>query len=335
MKFITFAVVALMVLAAPTAADVNVYSAREEALIKPILDRFTATTGIETHLVTGSADALLKRLEVEGVNSPADLFITVDAGRLHRAKQAGVLRAVDSADLDAALPAHLRDPEGYWFGLSLRARPIFYVKARVDPSELSTYEALTDSKWKGRICVRSSDNIYNQSLVASMIATHGEAETEAWLRGFVANLARSPRGGDRDQIKAAAAGECDLAIANTYYFARMLTSTDERERETAGKLAVFWPNQAGRGVHVNVSGAGVTQSAANADQAIELLRYLLADDAQRWYALVNEEYPVRSGLPSSPTVTGLGEFKADTLSLSVLGKLNATAVMLMDRAGWN
>ncbi len=322
------------VAASAPAAEVNVYSARKENLIKPLLDRFTAQTGIAVNLVTGNADALLKRLETEGINSPADVFITVDAGRLHRAKAAGVLRPVDSRALEQAVPASYRDPEGYWYGLSLRARPIMYVEDRVDPGELSSYLALADERWRGRICIRSSNNIYNQSLVASLIAAHGEARTEAWARDFVKNFARAPTGGDRDQIRAAAVGLCDIAIANTYYLGRMLSSDDADEREAAGKLAVFWPNQDGRGAHVNVSGAGVTRAAGHREAAVRLLEFLVTDEAQRWYAEVNNEYPVKPGVKWSATVHAWGNFKADDVNLGKLGELNAAAVRLMDRAGW-
>jgi iron(III) transport system substrate-binding protein len=330
------AFVALLVLpnALFAADEVNIYSARKEELIKPLLDRFTAQTGIEVNLVTGKADALLKRLESEGINSPADLLITTDAGRLYRAKESGVTQPVDSATLDAAIPQNYRDPEGYWFGLSLRVRPILYADGRVEPSELSTYEDLADPKWRGRICIRSSDNIYNQSLVASLIAASGEEATEQWARGLVANFARPPQGGDRDQIKAVAANQCDIAIANTYYLAGMLSSKDDAERSAAEQMRVFWPNQEGRGAHVNVSGAAVTRSAKNKESAIKLLEFLAADASQEWYAETNGEYPVRPGIAVSDTLGSWGELKADDLELAKLGELNAAAVRLMDRAGW-
>lgn len=330
------AMAVLMALPALGMADdeVNLYSARKEELIKPLLDRFTEQTGIRVNLVTGKADALLKRLQSEGMSSPADLLITTDAGRLHRAKVAGVTRAVASETLNTAIPASYRDPGGHWFGLSLRARPILYVRDRVDPSALSTYEALTAPEWKGRICIRSSNNIYNQSLVASLIAADGEESTETWAKGLVANLARPPKGGDRDQIKAAAAGQCDVAIANTYYLAGMLASKDEAQRSAAERMAVFWPNQDGRGTHVNVSGAAVTKAAKNTDAAVKLLEYLASDEAQQWYAKSNGEYPLRSDIPVSETLAAWGEFKADDLGLAKLGELNGTAVRLMDRAGW-
>jgi iron(III) transport system substrate-binding protein len=327
-------VLALFAPPAWSASEVNIYSARKEALIKPLLDKFTEQTGIEVNLVTGKADALLKRLESEGRNSPADILLTVDAGRLHRAKELGVIQPIDSVTLKAAIPASYREPEGYWWGLSLRARPIMYVKGKVDPAELSTYEALTDSKWKSRICIRSSSNIYNQSLLASMIASNGAEATEKWSRGMVANFARPPRGGDTDQIKAAASGICDIAIANTYYLGNMLSGSDQGLRETAGKVGVFWPNQDGRGTHVNVSGAAVTASAKNTEAAVKLIEFLVTDESQAWYAQVNSEYPVKPGVAWSETLEGWGQFKADDINLERLGELNAEAVRVMDRAGW-
>jgi len=314
--------------------EVNLYSARKEALIKPLLEEFTTETGIKVNLVTGKASALLKRLVTEGRNSPADLFITVDAGNLYRAREAGVLQPVSSQQLNAVIPANLRDADGYWFGLSQRARPIFYVKGKVDPKQLSTYEALADSQWKGRICIRSSSNIYNQSLVASMIAAIGEKKTEAWATAFVANFARPPKGGDKDQIKAAAAGRCDIAIANTYYFGNMLSGKDQSLKKAADAVAIFWPNQDDRGTHINVSGIGMTSAAKNRDNAIKLMEYLVSEKAQQWYAEVNSEYPVSEGVPASQTLQSWGEFKSDAVELSKLGELNADAVKLMDRAGW-
>ena len=328
-------VVGLLFTTSAVAAEVNLYSARKEALIKPLLTRFTEQTGITVNLLTGKADALLKRLEAEGANSPADLFLTVDAGRLHRAKAAGILEPISSSVLEGAIPESYRDPEGYWYGLSLRARPIMYVKKRVEPIQLSTYEDLAGSAWKSRVCIRSSDNIYNQSLVASLIAAHGVDETQKWAEGLVSNFARPPQGGDRDQIKAAAAGQCDIVVANTYYLGRMLNNTkDEAERTAAEQVDIFWPNQAGRGAHVNVSGAGVTKSAKNKSAAIKLLEFLVSDSEQAWYAEVNHEYPVKPGVEWSDTVSAWGQFKADSLGLSKLGELNPEAVRVMDRAGW-
>lgn len=313
---------------------VNVYSARKEALIKPLFDRFTEETGIAVNLVTGKADALLKRLEVEGSASPADLFVTVDAGRLHRAKQAGVLQVSNSDVLNKLIPTNLKDSDNYWYGMTQRARTIFYVKGKVDPSQLTTYEALADSKWKGRICVRSSNNIYNQSLVASMIDANGIKATEQWAKGLVANFAKPPAGGDTDQLRAAAAGVCDIAIANTYYFGRLLKSNKEESQAVASKLAAFWPNQDDRGVHMNVSGVGLTKHARNADNAIRLMEFMASDQSQAWYGDENNEYPVVDGAEISATLNELGRFKADDIELSKLGENNRAAVELMDRAGW-
>ena len=314
--------------------EVNVYSARQENLIKPLLDDFTRDTGVEVNLLTGRADELLQRLRLEGRNSPADVLITVDAGNLHQAKEADVLSIIDSSVLDERIPENFRDVDGQWYGLSLRARPIMYNKDAVDPSELSTYEALTDPKWRGRICIRSSSNIYNQSLVASMIAAEGPEAASEWAEGLVANLARPPQGGDTDQIRAAAAGVCDIAVANTYYLGKLLASDDPEQRAVAEQIGVVFPNQDGRGAHVNISGAGVTAHAPNRDNGVRLIEYLTGEEAQRWYAEVNQEYPVRPEVPTSETLQGLGDFKADSLNLSLLGEYNAEAVRIMDRAGW-
>ena len=316
--------------------SVNIYSARKEALILPILERFRDQTGIEFNLVTGKADALLKRLRMEGEASPADVFITVDAGRLHRAKEAGVLQKIGSESIDAAVPAHLRDADGFWVALSKRARTIIYARDRVDAAALSTYEGLADPTWKGRICIRSSGNIYNQSLVASMIEASGVEQTEAWAEGLVGNFARPPAGGDTDQLRAVAAGECDVAVANTYYFGRLAASSKEEDQAVAAALKVFWPNQGegDRGVHMNVSGVGITASAQNRESAIRLLEFLVSPEAQTWYAEVNHEYPVVPGVAASETLESFGAFNEDTLNLTALGANNRQAVELMDRAGW-
>ncbi len=316
------------------AAEVNVYSARKEALIKPLLDRFSAETGVAVNLVTGKGDALLTRLRSEGANSPADVLITTDAGRLYRAREAGVLQPVESASLRAAIPAHLSSPEGYWYGLSVRARAIVYALDRVEPGQLSTYEALANPEWKNRICIRSSGNIYNQSLVAGMLATEGADQTARWLEGFVSNFARPPRGGDRDQVAAVAAGQCDVALVNSYYLAAMVRSDDPAERRAAAAVGIFWPNQDGRGTHINVSGAGVTAASRNREQAIALIEFLAGIESQRWYAETNNEYPAREGIEASELLRSWGEFKADQVDASELGRLNAQAVMAMDRARW-
>jgi iron(III) transport system substrate-binding protein len=317
------------------AEEVNIYSGRKENLIKPLLDRFTAKTGIKTNLVTAGADKLLTRLISEGRNTPADVFITVDAGRLYRAKQAGVFASINDEVLNAAVPSYLRDPDGNWVGLSQRARVIFYVKDRVKPSDLTRYEDLASDKWKSKVCIRGSDNIYNQSLVAAMLAADGPQVTEQWAKGLVSNMARPPKGGDRDQIKAAAAGQCDIAIANTYYYGMMLTSKkDPAQMKAAKAMGVIWPNQQDRGVHVNISGAGITKHAKNPENALKLLQFLVSPESQKWYAEVNFEYPVNAKAEISELVKSWGDFKSDMLNLDVLGKNNAEAVRIMDRAGW-
>lgn len=323
-----------MSVAAEPAGEVNVYSSRKEDLIRPLLERFTEQTGIRVNLVTSKDDALIERLVKEGKNSPADLLITVDAGRLYRAKKAGVLQPVDSVVLREAIPAPYRDSQDYWFGLSMRARPIWYVKGKVDPKTLTSYADLADPRWQKRICVRSSENIYNQSMVAAMIAHDGEKVTSTWLDGLVKNFAQKPAGGDRDQIKAAAAGKCDIAIANTYYVGAMLAGSDAADRAAAEKMGVIWPDQEHHGVHVNVSGIGLTAAAKHKAEAIRLMEFLVSDEAQRWYADGNFEYPVKPGVPWNATLESFGQFKADSLPMEKLGELNASAVRLMDRAGW-
>ena len=314
---------------------VNLYSARKEKLIKPLLDKFTQETGIRVNLVTGKADLLLKRLEAEGKNTPADVLITTDAGRLFRAKEAGLLQPITSDVLMKAIPEAYRDKDNYWFGLSVRARTIVYVKDKVDPKQLSTYEALADPQWKGKVCIRSSNNIYNQSLVASLIADHGEEQALSWAKSFVNNFAKPPRGGDRDQIKAAAAGICDVAVVNTYYLATMIhNKKDAKQREAADKVAVFWPNQNDRGAHVNISGAAITKNTSRKANAIKLLEFLVSDDSQQWYAESNFEYPVKPNVAWSHTLKSWGMFKADNLNMTLLGENNHLAVKLMDHAGW-
>ena len=334
MRYIPLFFFLTLTLQAGQAEEVNVYSGRKEALIKPLLDEFTEQTGTRVNLVTGKADALIKRLELEGEKSPADLLLTVDAGRLYRAKEQGLLQAITSVELNNAVPENYRDPQGYWYGLSIRARVMVRSKAAIEPAQLSSYEALADPVWKKQLCVRSSSNIYNQSLVASMLAHYGLEKTESWIRGLVGNFARDPKGGDRDQIKAVAAGQCNVALINTYYLAGMLDSDIDSEVAAANKVALFWPNQAGRGAHVNVSGAGVTRSAGHKAAAIRLLEYLVSIPAQEWYGKTNHEFPVREGVAGDRILQSWGAFKADSLNLAVLGENNQAAVRAMDRGGW-
>jgi iron(III) transport system substrate-binding protein len=313
---------------------VNVYSHRHYDTDQELFDRFTEQTGIQVNVVSASADELMARLEREGSASPADLLITVDAGRLHRAKERGLLQAVQSRALDAAVPENLRDAERYWYALTMRARILAYARDRVDPSELSTYENLTDEKWRGRILVRSSENIYNVSHLASIIAAHGPEVAESWARGVVANFSRPPQGGDTDQLLDLAAGVGDVALVNTYYVGRLLTEGDEASRALGQRVGVFFPNQGGRGTHINVSGAGVTTHAPNRENALRLLEFLLSQESQVAFAEAAFEYPVRPGVEWAETLEGWGEFTPDPLPLARLGELNEEAVRIFDRAGW-
>ncbi len=316
------------------ADEVNIYSARKEELIRPLLVKFAEKTGIGINVVTAEDDVLLERLKAEGKSSPADILIMADAGRLWRAEHAGLLQAVESDTLADKVPAQLRHKDGFWYGLTVRARVIAYSPERVKAGELTTYEGLADPRWKGRLCSRSSTNVYNQSLTASLLSHDGAEKTDAWLKGMVGNFARPPQGGDRDQIKDIAAGKCDVALVNTYYVGGMAQSKDPAERDAVARIAIFWPNQADRGAHINISGAGVTKSAKNKAAAIKLLEFMVTDESQQWYAEANSEFPIRNDIPKSKLLAGWGDFKADALPISVLGELNAPAMMAMDKAGW-
>jgi iron(III) transport system substrate-binding protein len=332
------ALLALNLMPVDAAAEtdtVNIYTTRQEVLIQPVLDAYREATGAEVNVIF-IKEGLVERLKSEGANSPADVILTADVGYILEADEAGLLQSVDSDILEAAIPTPYRASDGNWYGFSLRARPIMYSKDRVDPSELSTYEELSDPKWKGRICVRSSSNVYNQSLVSSMIIADGAEATEEWAKGFVANFARDPDGGDRDQIMAVAAGECDIAIANTYYLGGMLTSTDNPEQKAAAEqIAVFWPNQGDRGVHVNITGGGIAAHAPHKEAAVRFLEFLTTEQAQRLFADVVNEYPIVVGLAPNETVASFGAFTADPIALEELGgDVRVEAIEIMDRAGW-
>ncbi|CUW38441.1 Iron(III) ABC transporter, periplasmic iron(III)-binding protein [Magnetospirillum sp. XM-1] len=324
----------VMAVGAADAAEVNVYSARKDHLLKPVLDQFTAKTGIKVNLLSAGEEQLLERLKSEGQGSPADLFITTDVAHLHKARVAGVLQPTHSAEMDKNIPARYRDPQGYWYGLSARARVVLYAKDRVKPSELSTYEDLADPKWKGRICVRSSSSTYNQSLLAGLVAVMGPDKAESWAKSMVGNMARKPQGGDRDQIAAVAAGQCDLAIANTYYFGGMQASSKAEEKDAAAKVGIFFPNQQGRGAHMNVAGAGVTASAKHKAEAVKLLEFLSGPEAQKTFAEANNEFPVLASAQASPIVAAWGPFKAEDINVAMLGENNPQAVRIFDRVGW-
>jgi iron(III) transport system substrate-binding protein len=316
------------------AQEVNLYSSRHYDTDVALYDGFTEQTGIAVNLIEGDADQLIERIKAEGRNSPADVLMTVDAGRLWRAEQAGLLQPVSSHVLEAAIPAELRHPEGRWFGLSQRLRGIVYAKERVDPSEITSYEDLADPKWQGRICIRSSTNVYNQSLVASMIEADGVEATEAWAQGLVDNLARPPQGGDTDQITAVAAGECDVAVVNHYYLVRLMESEAEEDRAVADQVGIVFPNQNGRGAHANVSGAGVVATAPNKENAVKFLEYLTTPQAQTYFAQGNYEFPVVDGVKLDPMLEQWGEIRTDAVNAAKLGENNPEAVKLMDRAGW-
>lgn len=313
---------------------INLYSSRHYDTDEALYTNFTKETGIKINRLEASEDQLLQRMRAEGDKSPADVLVTVDAGRLWRAQEAGLLQPVKSAALEKAIPAHLREPDGHWFGFSKRARILVVNKTKVKAGEISRYEDLADTKWKGRVLIRSSTNVYNQSLVGSMIATLGPEATETWAKAVVANMARAPKGGDTDQIKAVAAGEGDVAVSNTYYFARLMGSKKPEDQAVVANLAVIFPNQGDRGTHVNISGAGVAKHAPNKANAIKFLEYLASKQAQEYFAKGNYEFPVIGGVPLHPVIAAWSEFKEDTLNAAVFGKNNEAALKLMDRAGW-
>ncbi|WP_454720367.1 MULTISPECIES: Fe(3+) ABC transporter substrate-binding protein [Cupriavidus] len=330
-----FAAAALPLAASAQEKVLNLYTARHYQTDEALYANFTRQTGIKVNRIEGQEDPLLERIRSEGANSPADVFITVDIGRLWRAQQAGVFAPLRSSVLESRVPANYRDPGGDWFGFSARARVIAYNKDVVKPGDIKSYEDLADPRWKGKLCIRSSGHVYNLSLMSSLIAHDGEARTEQWARGVVANLARAPKGGDTDQLKAVAAGECDLAVANTYYIARILKSTKPEDKAVADKLGVLWPNQASQGVHMNISGGGMLKHAPNKESARAFLEYLASDEAQRYFADGNNEWPVVPGVKvSNPALEALGSFKADKINVAELGKYQPQAQKLADKAGY-
>ena len=327
------AALSLSVLTLPALAEeVTVYSARNEQLIKPLFDAYTKETGVEVKFITDKEGPLMARLKAEGKNTPADILLTVDAGNLWQAGDEGLLRPIKSKVLDANVPAHLRDPDGEWFGLSVRARTLIYNTGKVKPADLSTYEDLANPKWKGRLCLRTSKKVYNQSLVAMMITEYGEGKTQDIVTGWVNNQATAPFPDDTKAMEAVAAGQCDVTIVNTYYFGRLMDKTPSLP------LAIFWPNQTlknkAAGVHVNVSGAGVTKFAKNPAGAQKLIEWLSSDKAQNLFADVNMEYPVNPKVKPDAKVAAWGSFKPNLINVKDAGSLQARAVKLMDRAGY-
>ncbi len=322
--------VLLAAVAAPavSAAELVVYTERREPLVTPLFERYERETGTRVRLLSDTAPALVERLAAEGANTRADLFMTVDAGGLWLAAERQLLAPLQSPALESAVPAHLRDPQGRWFALSRRARTIVYSTARVQPAQLSTYEALAGPEWKGRLCLRSSKKVYNQSLVATMIERLGAERTEQVVRGWVANLATAPFADDTLLAQAIAAGQCDVGLINTYYLGRL------QAQDPAFPVQVFWANQGSGGTHVNISGAGVVAASKNRAAAQAFLEWLASEGVQADFARVNYETPVRAGVALDPIVAAWGPFEDDPINVSSAGKHQAEAVRLMDRAGW-
>ncbi|WJR68037.1 Fe(3+) ABC transporter substrate-binding protein [Neorhizobium sp. CSC1952] len=333
------ALIGASMLATTTAAyadgEVNIYSYRQPDLIKPLLDTFTQQTGIKTNVLFLDK-GLVERIQAEGANSPADVIMTVDIARLMEAKEGGVTQAVtDNATINKDIPANLRDPAGEWFGLTTRGRVVYASKDRVAQTSI-TYEELADPKWKGKICIRDGQHSYNIGLIASMIAVHGEAYTETWLKGVKDNLAQKPSGGDRDQAKAIFAGACDIGIGNTYYVGLMQTNEKEPDQKKwAEAIKVLFPNSADRGTHVNISGMALAKNAPNKDNAVKLMEFLASGEAQQIYAEQVFEYPVMPGAEPSATVKSFGTIKPDTLSLADIAANRKKASELVDKVGFN
>ena len=313
--------------------QLNLYSARHYQTDEKLYENFTKQTGIRINRIEGKEDELMERIRNEGANSPADVFVTVDATRLANADALGLFAPVKSAVLEARIPAQLHTDT--WFAFSTRARVIIYNRSLLKAEDVPTYESLADPQLKGKVCSRSGAHPYNLSLVASLIAHDGEAATEAWARGVVANFARAPKGGDSDQIKSVAAGECGVAVSNTYYLARLIRSERVDERRMMEKVGIVWPNQANRGTHINISGAGVVKTSKNQALAVRFLEYLASDEAQRYFADGNNEWPVVPGVvTNNPALEALGKFKADPLAIGTLARQVVAAQKLLDRAGY-
>lgn len=329
-------VTALMALTAPAfAQEVNLYSSRHYDSDDALYAAFTEKTGITINRIEAKADELMARMEAEGANSPADVFMTVDVGRISRAEERGLLQPFESQTIEANVPAHLRDDENLWTGLSQRARIIFYSKERVE-NPPRTYEDLADPAYKEQICIRSSSNIYNQSLMASIIENHGKEAAKDWAAGIVDNMAREPQGGDTDQLRGIVSGECDIAVANTYYFARGLASDVDGLSSGIDGIGWVWPNQSGRGAHVNLAAAGIAANAPNKDEATALLEYLASEEAQAQFANANNEYPVMSGVPIGEHVAKMGLFIPDNETPTASFKAHAAdAQTIFNEVGWD
>ena len=338
MKPLKALAISLALAATPALAQENVlnlYSSRHYQTDDALYANFTKATGIKLNRIEAGEDPLIERIRNEGAASPADVLVTVDAGRLWRAEQMGLFQPIESKVLASRLPDNMRNPNNQWFGFSARARVLVYNKSMLKAGEVLNYEDLADPKLKGKVCTRSGGHIYNLSLMSALIEHWGEAKAEAWAKGVVANLARAPRGGDTDQIKAVAAGECAVAISNSYYYVRMMRSENADDRKVIDATALVWPNQKSFGTHMNVSGAGVLKTARNRDAAVKYLEYLAGDAAQGYFADGNNEWPVARGAPlNNKALAALGSFKQDTLNISALGKNQALAQKIFDRVGW-
>lgn len=333
-RFIFISLFALILVSCSQEDVVNIYSSRHYDTDLELYDLFTEETGIQINLIEGSSDELIERIRNEGLNSPADIVITVDAGRLWRAKEAEILQPHGSSHLESVISEQMQDPDGYWVGFSERVRGIVYNKESVNPDQLKGYLELADEEWTGRICVRSSNNIYNQSLVASMIETYGDERAEEWATRLVENFARSPQGGDTDQIRAVAAGLCDVALANHYYLARLMQSDSEQDLEVASQVGFYFPKAEFGGTHVNISGAGVAAHSPNREHAIRFLEFLSTPDAQLIYAVGNNEFPVMDGVSLPDALASFGVYESDAVNVAMYGINNPHAIRLMDRAGW-
>jgi iron(III) transport system substrate-binding protein len=316
------------------AGVINLYTARHYDADAAVYQRFTEQTGIRVNLIEGNADQLIARMTSEGDASPADLFITADAGALWRAQNAGLLQSTTSPALNAAIPANLRDPQGRWFGLSRRARIIAYDTSKVQPAEVDTYEEIASPRFRGRLCVRSADSVYNLSLVGALIEVWGPAKTAEWARGVVANMARPPEGGDRDQIRAVKAGVCEIALTNSYYYIRMANDEDAADRAVTQTVRLAFPSLDGRGAHVNISGGGVAANAPNRENAVRLLEFLASPEAQTMVSAGNNEYPANPAVPAPAPTAAYADFTAYPMSVAVYGPRQTEAQNLMSAAGW-
>lgn len=314
--------------------SIMIYTERHYDTDQLLYDRFTEITGIKVNLVRDDADKLMTRMNTEGIDSPADILIIADAGRLHLAKEQELFQSINSSILDQNVPENYKDSENYWYGLTMRARVFVYHPDRVSESELSTYEDLTNSKWNGRVITRTSTNLYNQSLIASMIEIMGEEQTRLWATGLVQNFARDPQGNDRDQAKAVVSGIADIAIMNTYYMGRMLNSSDPFEKEVGETLKIFFPNQTTTGTHINISGAGVAKHSKNVGDAIKLIEFLTSEEAQRSYADANYEYPINPSVEPHDLLKSWGTFIPQNIDLSSLGKNKVLAIIIANEVGW-